>query len=164
MSRTGPGYVETESELYRDLQLKRDSGEITDQTSQAFSDLYEFATGLGDNVAIGEAKNANFRLMVDAHQGDYQNNPSVFSANVKGLVKIWPAGMPLDDEADDSPVAWDNEDYAHLKREFQSLHGVATGDKEAPFETIAESENLEQFKSMIKKFVSTCREKANNRS
>lgn len=160
MSRTGPGYVENEAELFSDLELKRENGEITEETSQAFIDLYEFAKEIGDDVKIGQAKNANFGLIVNAHQGEHSGNPSVFYANVNGAVKIWPASMPLTDDADSSVVDWDREDFVDLKRAFQSLGGVPRGEKKAPFETIASGDNLGEFKTIVEEFVTACRQKA----
>ncbi|WP_128081419.1 hypothetical protein [Haloferax sp. ATB1] len=159
MSRTGPEYVESESELYQDLDLKRKQGQISEEVSQAFIDLYDFAQDLGDDIEIGEAKNANFRMFVDAHRGDYQNNPSVFSANVSGLVKIWPAKMPYNHESE-PPVGWDEQDYVDFKHAFQSLRGVPRGDQEVSFQTLVTERNLEEFKSIVEDYVTICREKA----
>jgi hypothetical protein len=86
VTRTGPAYVESESELFADIDRKRANGDITAATADAFVELYEFATEIGDEVSIGEAKNANFQMKVDAHQAGYRNDPSVFTANVGGTL------------------------------------------------------------------------------
>ena len=86
MTRTGPAYGESESELFADIDRKRANGDITAATADAFVELYEFATEIGDEVSIGEAKNANFQMKVDAHQAGYRNDPSVFTANVGGTL------------------------------------------------------------------------------
>lgn len=160
MSRSGPEFVETEEQLFSDLKTKQSNGEISDEEATAFSELYEFANELGDEVQIGEAKNANFRMYVDAHQGSYQKDPSVFTANVSHLVKIWPAGMPLPDDSEQSPVPWERDDFTALRQEFQSLRGVTHDDQEVMFSTMVENDTLDEFKSMIEEFVATCRQKA----
>ncbi|KAB1198185.1 MULTISPECIES: hypothetical protein [Haloferax] len=159
MSRTGPDYVESEAELHRDLDLKQKQGEISEETAQSFRDLYEFAKELGDDVRIGKAKNANFRMYVDAHQEDYHTNPSVFSANVSGLVKIWPANMPYRDN-EQPPVTWDEQDYVKFKRSFQGLQGIPQGDQEVSFQTLVSTGNLDAFEAIVEEFVSTCRQRA----
>ncbi|WP_435361605.1 hypothetical protein [Haloarchaeobius sp. DFWS5] len=160
MSRTGPEYVESEAEMERDLERKQEAGTISAQTAADFKELYEFAEGLGDDVFIGEAKNANFRVFVDAHHAGYPGTPSVFSANVTGDVKIWPAGRPVRDDADASLVEWDQQEYATLRRKFQDLQGVPPGDLEVSFETICNGDNFDEFKEMITEFVAACRESA----
>jgi hypothetical protein len=82
----GPAYVSTNSELRTDLDHKQAAGEISEQTAEAFLDLYEFAIELGDRVTIGGAKNANFQLKVEAHQSTSATDPSVFTANVTGEI------------------------------------------------------------------------------
>ena len=160
VSRTGPAYVESESELFADLDRKQQNGEISTTTAEAFTELYEFATELGDDVSIGKAKNANFQCKIDAHRGDYQNDPSVFTANVNGELKIWPARMVIDNAPDSDLVGWDEEDYFELERGFQSLKGVPRDSTSVSFETVGSDMNIDQFKSIVEEFVSTCREKA----
>lgn len=160
MSRTGPAYVESEAELFADLDRKQQNGNISKKTAEAFIELYEFAKELGDEISIGEAKNANFQFKVDAHQGDYQNDPSVFTANVNGELKIWPARMVIDNAPDFDLVGWDEKDYDEFERSFQSLKGVPHDSTTVKFVTVGSDGNLDQFKSIVEKFVSTCREKA----
>lgn len=160
MSRKGPEYVESESELFADLDRKQQNGDISKKTTEAFIELYEFAKQIGDEVSIGEAKNANFQFKIDAHQGDYQNDPSVFTANVNGELKIWPARMVLDNAPDFDLVEWDEEDYFEFERGFQSLKGVPRDSTSVTFETVGSDIDIDQFKSIVEKFVSTCREKA----
>lgn len=160
MSRRGPAYVESESELFADVNRKRSNEEISPKTAEAFTELYEFAKEIGDNVSIGEAKNANFQVQVDAHRGDYQNNPSVFTANVNGELKIWPARMIIDHASDFDVVEWDKEDYYEFERAFQSLKGVTRGSTTVKFETLGANGNVDEFKSIVEEFVSTCRRKA----
>lgn len=160
MSRTGPAYVESETELFDDLELKQKNGEISDTTADAFIELYEFADEIGDKVTVGEAKNANFQVRVDAHQGDYKNDPSVFTANVNGELKIWPARMMLDHDSGIESVAWDAEDYHELERKFQSLSGVPRGSTTVEFEKLGSRVEVDQFKQVVEEFVETCREKA----
>lgn len=160
-SRTGSDYVETEAELYADLDQKLQAGEITDEVHDAFIDLYEFSTELGDEVDIGGAKNANFGLQVDAHQGDHVGSPSVFTANVSGKVKVWPAKMPLDDEQPDaSPIAWDPVAYEEFLAAFESLDGVPPDENVVSFDTLASGDSLEEFKRSVEVFVTHCREAA----
>lgn len=70
MSRTGPAYVESELDLFADPNLKQKNGYISDETTQAFLDLYEFTKEIGYGITISGEKNANFQVKVDAHQGD----------------------------------------------------------------------------------------------
>lgn len=160
MSRTGPAYIESESELYADLERKRENGEITDETVETFVDLFEFAREIGDRVKIGGAKNANFQLKDDAHLGDYQNDPSVFTANVKGKLKIWPAKMVFDHDPTGNSIAWDREDYDDYAKSFQSLTGVTHGSESVRFDTFSQGNNLPRFESIVEDFVNTCRQKA----
>ena len=164
MSRSGPEYVESEAQLHRDLEQKQEHGDISAGAANAFRDLYEFACELGDDIEIGDAKNANFRMYVDAHQGTYENDPSVFSANVTGLVKIWPAKKPVSADASDAAVGWKLDDFTAFKREFQSLRGVSQGDQEVRFESMVEDGTLDQFETIVAQFVATCREQADNSS
>lgn len=159
MSRRGPAYVESESELFEDLDRKRKNGDISNKTAEAFTELYEFAKELGDDVSIGEAKNANFQVQVDAHRGDYQNDPSVFTANVNGELKIWPARMIMDHAPDFDVVEWTEEDYYEFERAFQSLKGVSPDSTTVEFEALG-SDELAEFKSIAEEFIVTCREKA----
>lgn len=160
MSRTGPEYVESESELFADLDRKQNNGEISERTANTFVELYEFAEELGDEVDIGEAKNANFQLKVDAHQGDYHGDPSVFTANVTEELQVWPARMPIDHDSNLDSVPWDAEDYHEYERAFQSLRGVPQGTTAVDFETFASSVSLNQFEAVVEDFVATCREKS----
>lgn len=157
MSRTGPAYVETEPELVADVERKQESGDISETTAEAFIDLYEFATEVGDDVEIGGAKNANFQVKVDAHQGDYSNNPSVFTANIAGKIKIWPAKMMIDNESESVP--WSADDFREFERSFQSLPGVPQGALEVNFAPFSESGSIDQFKTEVEKFVAICEEK-----
>jgi hypothetical protein len=150
--------------LFSDLDRKQANEDISKITADAFIELYEFAKEIGDEVTIGEAKNANFQVKVDAHQGDYQNNPSVFTANVTGELKIWPARMIMDHDSGLDSVAWDAEDYHELERAFQSMNGVPRGSTTVRFETVGSSVDIDQFKSMVEMFVSTCRKKAQSPS
>lgn len=157
MSRTGPGYVTSESEMRADIRRKLENHEISDQTADAFFDLFEFAQAIGDKVAIGGAKNANFQLKVDAHRGNYQRT-SVFTANVNGKVKVWPARAPLSDEANREVISWSDEDYARYERQFRSLRGVPSGANEVSFKTLVEHGQLDRFKEIVEAFVATCRQ------
>ena len=158
-SRSGSEYVETEEELYEDLDRKLSNGEISEAIHDTFVDLYRFSKELGDDIAIGGAKNANFGLHVRAHQGDHSGRPSVFTANVKGKVKVWPAKMPLDDDnPKESPVPWDPKAYERFEERFKETDGVS-GDT-APIEVFTRGDNLEQFESIVKEFVDHCRQAA----
>lgn len=159
-SRTGSEYVETEAELYEDLDRKLSDGQITEDVYQTFMDLYEFSKALGDDIQIGGAKNANFGVRVRAHQGDHSGRPSVFTANVKGKVKVWPAKMPLDDDNPaDSPVPWDPEAYNRFEAKFMDFDGVS--ETRAPIEVLTRGDNLEEFESMVAEFVDHCKQSAN---
>lgn len=159
-SRTGSEYVETEQELYDDLDQKLSQGTISEDVYEAFVDLYKFSKELGDDVDIGGAKNANFGLQVRAHQGDYSGSPSVFTANVTGKVKVWPAKRPIkNDNAADAPVSWDPSAYDDLLSQFQSLDGVPA-DNTASFDVLARGDNLEQFMTIVDDFVTHCRKAA----
>lgn len=160
MTRTGPAYVESESELFADIDRKRANGDITAATADAFVELYEFATEIGDEVSIGEAKNANFQMKVDAHQAGYRNDPSVFTANVGGTLKVWPARMVLDNAPDFDAVGWDAADYHEFERAFQSLRGVPHDATTVPFERIGSDVDVAEFESIVERFVATCRRKA----
>lgn len=160
MSRRGPAYVESESELFADIDRKQKHGDLSKKTGEAFIELYEFAKEIGDDVSIGEAKNANFQVRVDAHRGDYQSDPSVFTANVNGKLKIWPARMIIDHAPDFDVVEWDEEDYYEFERAFQSLKGVSPDTTTVKFETLGSNGNIDEFKSIVEEFVFTCREKA----
>lgn len=159
-SRTGSEYVETEQELYEDLDQKLSQGTISEDVYQAFVDLYEFSKELGDDIDIGGAKNANFGLQVRAHQGDYSGSPSVFTANVTGKVKVWTAERPIKNaNPADAPVSWDPSAYDDFSAEFQSLDGVSDGSK-ASFDVLARGDNLEHFMTIVDDFVTHCREAA----
>lgn len=159
MSRTGPAFVESEEELFSDLKVKQKNGDISSVTADAFIELYEFGKDIGDDVVIGGAKNANFEVKVDAHQGDYPGNPSVFTANVNGKLKVWPALMPLRNDAEES-VPWDQSDYQRYEKQFQSLSGEPRDTRETSFDEFASSGKLDEFKDLVEDFVETCREKA----
>lgn len=156
MSRTGPGYVTSESEMRADIRRKVENHELSDQAAEAFVDLFEFARAIGDRVAIGGAKNANFQLKVDAHRVNYRNT-SVFTANVNGKVKVWPARAPLSDEAHLDMISWGEEEYGRYERQFQSLRGVPRGANEVGFTTLVEHGQLDRFKEIVEEFVATCR-------
>lgn len=160
MSRTGPAYVENEPELLADIKRKRKSGEIGGDVADTFLDLYEFAMELGDGVTIGGAKNANFQMKVDAHQGEYEGNASVITATITKDLNIWGSVMILEDGKTPDTVDWDTEDYRKFETSFQSLRGVPPGEVNIEFEVLALNQNLEQFKEIVEVFVTTCREKA----
>ena len=160
VTRTGPAYVESESELFADIDRKRASGDVTAATADAFVELYEFATEIGDRVSIGEAKNANFQVKVDAHQAGYQSDTSVFTANVGGTLKVWPARMALYNAPDFDAVGWDAADYHEFERAFQSLQGVPHDATTVPFERIGSDVDVAEFESIVERFVATCRRKA----
>jgi len=160
MSRTGPEYVQTESELHADLEFKQKNGDISGKTAKEFIELYEFANGLDGQVTIGDAKNANFQFKSTAHQGEYRGDPSVFTANVNGELRIWPAGMPVWNDGLDS-VGWDEQDYRTLEREFQSLRGVNPDSTKIRFEEFTKYDNVSRFKGIVEEFLSTCEKKAN---
>lgn len=164
-SRTGPEYVETEPELYDDLDEKLESGSITEEEYEAFDELYSFAKEVGDRVAIGGAKNANFEMRVDAHQGDYTADPSVFTGNVNGKVKIWPAKRPISKHEDPDGVYsvegeyvnWPSEAYQRFVEGFRELPGVPPGESEADFADMVREGSIEEFKELVREFVEECR-------
>lgn len=159
MSRTGPGYVESEAELFADLRSKRDRDDLSEAVERAFVDLYEFATEVGDRVDIGGAKNAHFKLKVTSHRGGYSGaDPSVFTANVAGKVKVWPARTPMD-HGYFGAVPWEERDYLAYQRAFRSLDGVPADATEAPFEILAAGDTLVRFERAVETFVSACRRK-----
>jgi hypothetical protein len=160
VTRTGPAYVESESELFADIERKRATGDITAATADAFLELYEFATEIGDRVSIGQAKNANFQVKIEAHRGSYRNDPSVFTANLGGTLKVWPARMVLDHAPDFDAVGWDAADYYEFERAFQSLRGVPQDATTVPFERVGSDVDVAEFKSIVEQFVATCRNKA----
>jgi len=160
MSRIGPEYVTSESELFDDLRRKRKDGDISETTAEAFADLYEFAKEIGDRVTVGGAKNANFQLKIDAHQSNSGGDPSVFTANVNGELQIWPARKPLENDPDLSSIGWDEQDYGKYEREFQSLRGVPTGSVADQFEALVENNEDDRFEKVAGDFVSTCQRKA----
>ena len=158
-SRTGSEYVESEQDLFDDLNMKLEQGDISQPTYDAFIELYEFAEEIGDAIDIGGAKNANFGLQVYAHQGDYTGSPSVFTANVNGKVKIWPAKMVFDDEvAQPAPVNWDPSAYQQFRADFEALEGVPADSTSVKFEVLTSGDNLARFKQSVTEFVSHCRE------
>jgi len=158
MSRTGPAFVENKYELKEDLRLKVSNGEISESAAEAFLDLYQFGCEIGDRVTIGGAKNANFGVKVDAHQGDHSGNPSVFTANVSSELQIWPARMPMNrDTMDDVP--WEVADYRAYERSLSSLSGVRES-KAVDFQELVSNGELDEFKAVVREFVETCREKS----
>lgn len=160
-SRTGSEYVETEDELYEDLDQKRHNGDISEKEYQTFVDLYEFSKELGDNIDIGGAKNANFKLKVNAHQGEYDGRASIFTASISDGLKIWPANRAYSRENQDgSTVDWDFEAYETYKEGFQSLENVPSTDTDVSFEEFTSGDNLKEFKKIVEIFVEDCREAA----
>ncbi len=158
-SRTGSEYVETEDELYEDLAQKRRNGDISEDAYQTFVDLYEFSKELGDDIDIGGAKNANFKLKVDAHQGEYDGRASVFTASISDGLKIWPANRAYSrDNQDGSTVAWDFAAYETYQSGFRSLEGVSETDTDVSFGEFTSGDNLEEFETIVEKFVKDCRE------
>jgi hypothetical protein len=129
-------------------------------TANAFRELYEFAKEIGDEVQIGEAKNANFQLKVDAHQGVYKHDPSVFTANVSGKLKIWPAMMVIENDPELKSVEWKKEDFDKFERRFHSLGGVSRDSKSVNFETFASDATIDEFMSIVENFVATCQERS----
>jgi|AntDeeMetagen134_2_1112570.scaffolds.fasta_scaffold08529_2 hypothetical protein len=158
MSRTGPEFVQTESELYSDLDLKQKHGEISETIAGEFLELYEFAKELNGRVTIGGAKNANFQFKSDAHQGAYSGDPSVFTANVNGELQIWPAGMQVMNDSLET-VGWNEQDYRSFERAFQSLRGVGPDSIAIQFDEFTSHNNINRFKEIVEEFVSTCEEK-----
>lgn len=156
-SRTGSEFVETEEELYADLDEKRRDGNISEAVHRTFVDLYEFATELGDDVDIGGAKNANFKLKVDAHQGEYGGRASVFTASISDGLKIWPANRAYKGENDGSTVSWEFAAYERYADGFRSLQGVPEGETTTSFETVAQGDNLDRFEEIVTAFVEACR-------
>jgi hypothetical protein len=161
MARTGPAYVESEDELYDDIDLKLKNGSVSDVTADGFRDLYAFAKDVGDTVDIGEAKNANFQCKVDAHQGDYENDPSVFTATISGEVKIWPARMIMDHDGLDT-VAWSADDYYAFERAFHGLNGTPASSTTMKFDEMATTVDMGKFQQVVTDFIDTCREKQSN--
>lgn len=156
-SRTGSEYVETEDELYEDLDQKLGDGQITEEVYDAFVDLYTFSSELGDDIEIGGAKNANFKLKVAAHRGSYDGSTSVFTANVTGDLKIWPANRPYTGEnPDETLVDWDPEAYERYLDAFHSLDGVSETDSEVRFEEFVRGDNVEAFMEIVEEFVEDC--------
>lgn len=160
MSRTGPAYVESESELFADLERKQQTGDISKNTAEAFTELYEFAKDISDEVSIGEAKNANFQMKVGAHQGSYQNDPSVVTANVAGELQIWPARMVMDNAPNFDTIGWDKQEYYEFETALQSLKGVPQSSTTVKFDAVGSDVDIDQLKSIIGDFVRTCREKS----
>lgn len=158
-SRTGSEYVETEDELYEDLREKRRNGDISEDEYRTFVELYEFSKELGNDIDIGGAKNANFKLKVNAHQGEYDGRASVFTASISDGLKIWPANRAYSrDDQDGSTVEWDFATYETYRDGFQSLEGVSETDTDVSFEEFTSGDNLEEFKTIVEEFVKDCRE------
>lgn len=163
-SRSGNEYVETEEEMYDDLDEKLREGDLSEQEYQTFIGLYEFAKEIGDNVDISGAKNANFKMRVDAHRSNHSGRPSVFTANADRMLKVWPASMPINGDAPEtSPIEWDPAAYEEFKTDFQSLEGVPSDEPEVYFRDFCQADNLDQFKAIVREFVAHCRDCATNR-
>jgi hypothetical protein len=139
---------------------KQQDGAITERVGEAFLELYEFGTSVGDRVDIGEAKNANFQVKVDAHQSDDANDPSVFTANVTGEVQIWPARRPLRNDPDRTSIEWDETAYTEYKRRFRAISGVPTDSTTVQFEALVTDGELDRFQNVVEEFISTCRTSA----
>lgn len=107
---------------------------------------------------IGGTKNAKFGLQVDAHQGAYGGSPNVFTANVSGKVKVWPAKYPLNEDEDDSPVDWDLAAYEGFLDGVQSLQGVGSEANTVSFDAMTDADTRRQFKAHVREFVAHCRE------
>lgn len=158
-SRTGSEYVETEDELYKDLEQKRGNNDISEDEYQTFINLYEFSKELGDDIDIGGAKNANFKLKVDAHQGEYDGRASVFTASISDGLKIWPANRAYSrDDQDGSTVEWDFAAYETYRNGFRSLEDVSETDTDVSFEEFTTGDNLKEFEAIVEQFVKDCRE------
>lgn len=160
MSRTGPEFVSDEDDLLRDLDRKLQDGEISAGTAEGFKDLYAFAEEVGDTVDIGGAKHANFQVKIAAHQGEYDGDPSVFTANVDKEVQIWPARMILENDPELETVAWTRTDYEDFAKAFAALDGVTQGAVTADFDTVVTNGDIEAFKAVVNDFVTVCRERA----
>lgn len=157
-SRRGSEYVESEEELYEDLDERASEGDITEEVRRTFVELYEFSKELGDDIDISGAKSANYKLKVDAHRGSFDGRTSIFTASLNGGLQIWPANRPYTgDEVDAASVAWDESAYEAYSDGFQSLEGVSEGDTDVYFEGLAKGDNLEVFKGLVEEFVDRCR-------
>jgi len=155
--------ITTKAEMLDDVEAKHRSGEISNEIHDTFLDLFEFAQDIGDDVEINRAKNASFGLQVDAHQGEYDGSPNVFTANINDEIKIWPAKFPITGSDDDEdPVAWNIDAYERFRDQFQSLDRVQSDENSANFEVVAHNDNLEQIKEIVTEFVTHCREAAEN--
>ncbi len=159
MSRTGPEYVESETELFADLDLKSREGTVPENAIEAFIELYEFANEIGDRVTVGGAKNANFQIKVDAHTTGYAGNTSIFTATVNKRLQIWPANRPLKDNPNVDSLGWGLQDYKQFERGFSSLEGVVRGETAVDFVRFASQADLDRFKEIVEAFVATCRGK-----
>ena len=160
-SRTGSEYVETEDEMFEDLDQKRRDGDITEAVYDAFVELYEFAAELGDGIEIGGAKNANFKLKVAAHEGAYGGSASVFTANVNGELKVWPAKRPYTGEDPDvTLVDWELEAFEQYLDDFRSLDGVSASDTSIRFDEFVRDGSVEAFEEIVTAFVEHCRDAA----
>lgn len=156
MSRTGPEYVESEAELFSDIDRKLENEEISERTYEVFVTLYEFANEIGDNIYIGGTKNANFKVRVDAHSSEYPGTTSVFTATVNKKLKIWPAQMALKDNPDADALGWDMKDYKEFERAFTSLSGVDNNSSSVRFEKFASEADIDHFKDIVNSFISNC--------
>jgi hypothetical protein len=143
--------------MVADLERKLKHGDLSESTADAFRDLYAFAREVGDRVTVGGAKHANFQLKIDAHQGDTRGDASVFTANVSGKLKIWPAGAPIEYGSDPDPVEWDRAAYTRYQTDFHALRGVGPGDSEVQFDAFVRGGDVEAFKTGVEAFVSACR-------
>ncbi|MDS0261068.1 hypothetical protein NDI56_16845 [Haloarcula sp. S1CR25-12] len=156
MSRQGPGYITTETEMLADVDRKRDAGEITDEAARQFIELHEFAKEIGDTVDVTGVKNARIKLVVEAHQGTSGRNPGVFTANVNGELKIWPAKMPIDYGYLDL-VPWEEDAYRSYERAFQSLYGLPRDTDQIRFDEFAAKDLTAAFTDIVADFVTACR-------
>jgi hypothetical protein len=156
MSRTGPEYVESEAELFSDIDRKLEDNEISQTTYDAFVTLYEFANEIGDDVYIGETKNANFSVRVDAHSAEYSGTTSVFTATVNKNLQIWPAKRPLKNNPDTDALGWDMSDYKQFERAFTSLSGADANSTTVSFEKFASNADIDQFKEIVNDYISNC--------
>ena len=153
------GTIGNEDEFFEDIRNKRASGEVSEELAEAFIDLYEFAKGLG-TIEINRTKNAAFKLIVDAHQGDAPGNPGVFTANINGSFKMLHGKNPLPDGPDEpKQVDWSEDVYDTYRDGFDRLSEV-DGQSRPGVETLLVAENLERFKTITEEFVSNCKEAA----
>lgn len=145
------GAITNKEEFDADIETKVAQGDISTDVAEAFRDLYGFAQKVGD-PQINRTQNASFKLLVDAHQGDASGNPGVFSANINGDLQIWMAKSPLPDEGEQSQVAWSRDAYDQYKAAFSQIDDDIDGNT-APIELLAVDDNLRQFETACREFV-----------